>query len=323
MAKRHLNLQNSSGIIYAGILGGLIVAITKFAAAALTGSSAMTSEAIHSLVDTGNSLLLLYGIRRAKQTPDHTHPLGYSREIYFWSFIVAVLVFALGAGVALYEGIAHILNPEPIQSPLINYIVLAISALLDGATWWLALRQFKGSLNFGALFNKFRTSKNPTQFVVLFEDTAGMIGLIIAFAGTYFSVMLKLPMLDGVASILIAVVLATTAVLLAVETKGLLIGETADQSVIDSILTISGKMQGVVHANGVITAQIGPEQIVVMLSIEFADELRTPEIEEKVLEIERQVRNQHHEVTALFIKPQTSAEFQKARSTRFKTKIKP
>ena len=135
--------------------------------------------------------------------------------------------------------------------------------------------------------------------------------------------MLKLPMLDGVASILIAAVLAATAVLLAVETKELLIGETADQSVIDSILTICGKMQGVVHANGMITAQIGPEQIVVMLSIEFADELRTPEIEEKVLEIERQVRNQHHEVTSLFIKPQTWAEFQKARSTRFQTKIEP
>ena len=279
----------------------------------------MMSEAIHSLVDTGNSLLLLYGIHRAKQTPDQTHPLGYSREIYFWSFVVAVLVFSLGAGISLYEGIAHILNPEPIQNALVNYIVLAISALFDGATWWLALRNFKGTIRYGGLFNNFKKSKDPTQFMVLFEDTAGLIGLFIAFAGTYFSVMFKLPVLDGVASVLIAIVLATTAVLLSIETKGLLIGETADQTTVDSILNLAGTMEGVVHANGVITTQIGPQQIIVALSLEFADELKTPDIERKVVELERRVRALHPAVTALFIKPQTLLEFQKARSTRFKS----
>jgi cation diffusion facilitator family transporter len=319
LAKRHLMLLNSQGVIYAGIVGNLLEAAIKFAAAFFTGSSGMMSEAIHSLVDTGNSLLLLYGIHRAKQTPDQTHPLGYSREIYFWSFVVAVLVFALGAGISLYEGIAHILNPEPIQNPFVNYVVLALSAVFDGATWWLALRNFKGTVRYGALFKKFKKSKDPTQFMVLFEDTAGLIGLILAFAGTYFSVALKLPVLDGVASVFIAIVLATTAVLLSIETKGLLIGETADQTIADSILNLAGKMEGVIHANGVFTTQIGPQQIIAALSLEFADELKTSDIEQKVVELERQVRARHPAVTALFIKPQTLLEFQKVRSTRFKS----
>jgi cation diffusion facilitator family transporter len=312
-------LLNSQGVIYAGIVGNLLEAAIKFAAAFFTGSSGMMSEAIHSLVDTGNSLLLLYGIHRAKQTPDQTHPLGYSREIYFWSFVVAVLVFALGAGISLYEGIAHILNPEPIQNPFVNYVVLALSAVFDGATWWLALRNFKGTVRYGALFKKFKKSKDPTHFMVLFEDTAGLIGLILAFAGTYFSVALKLPVLDGVASVFIAIVLATTAVLLSIETKGLLIGETADQTIADSILNLAGKMEGVIHANGVFTTQIGPQQIIAALSLEFADELKTSDIEQKVVELERQVRARHPAVTALFIKPQTLLEFQKVRSTRFKS----
>ena len=319
MSKRHLILLNSRGVIYAGIVGNLLEAAIKFAAAIFTVSSVMMSEAIHSLVDTGNSLLLLYGMHRAKQTPDHTHPLGYSREIYFWSFVVAVLVFALGAGISFYEGIVRILNPEPVQNPLVNYIVLALSAVFDVATWWLALRNFKGSVRYGALFKKFKKSKDPAQFMVLFEDTAGLIGLMIAFAGTYFSVALNLPMLDGVASILIAIVLATTAALLSIETKGLLIGETADQTTVDSILNIASKMDGVVHANGVLSTQIGPQQIIVVLSVEFADELKTPDIEKKVVELERQVRSLHPAVTAVFIKPQTLLEFQKRRLTRFKS----
>ena len=276
------------------------------------------SEAIHSLVDTGNSLLLIYGIYRAKQLPDQTHPLGYSREIYFWSFVVAVLVFALGAGISLYEGIAHILNPEPIQNALVNYIVVGISALFDGATWWLALRNFKGSLGYGALFAKFKKSKDPAQFMVLFEDTAALIGLIIAFAGTYSFVVLKLPVLDGVASILIAIVLATTAVLLARETKGLLIGETADQAVIDSILKIASSIPGIAHVNGALTTQIGPAQIIATLSLKFSDDLKTPQIEAIVIELERRVRDHCREVTALFVKPQTLIAHEKAISRRFK-----
>jgi cation diffusion facilitator family transporter len=269
----------------------------------------MWSEAIHSLVDTGNSVLLLYGIHRARTAPDQEHPLGYGREIYFWSFVVAVLVFALGAGVSLYEGIAHVVDPEPIRNAAASYIVLAISALFDGATWWIALRSFKGRTHYANLFKAIRDSKDPPSFMVLFEDSAALIGLLIAFAGTFLSIQLDLPVLDGVASILIGLVLATTAALLAQETKGLLIGEAADPAIVESIMLIANEMDGVAHANGVLTVHLAPQQIAVALSLEFADELLTPDIEVKVQNLERLLRNLHPEVIVVFVKPQSSAGY--------------
>lgn len=270
MVRRRIASRSSQKVIYAAIIGNLLVAATKFGAAAFTGSSAMLSEAVHSVVDTGNSLLLLYGLYRAEQPPDHDHPLGYGRELYFWSFVVAVMVFALGAGVSLYEGVAHILSPQPIENAAVNYVVLGLSALFDGTTWWIAMRHFKGRMRYADIFRAIRKSKDPSSFMVLFEDSAALIGLIFAFAGTYFSVQLDLPVLDGVASILISAVLAVTAALLARETKGLLIGEAADQPIVESIMHIAEIMEGVAHANGVITVHLAPEQIVVALSLEPA-----------------------------------------------------
>src|SRR6202142_3467890 len=243
MVARRTASLSSRKVIYAAIVGNLLVAATKFFAAAWTGSSAMLSEAVHSVVDTGNSLLLLYGLHRAKQRPDHDHPLGYGREIYFWCFVVAVMVFALGAGVSLYEGITHILNPEPIQNVAVNYAVLGLWVLFDGTTWWIALRNFKGQKSYSDLFSAIRNSKDPPSFMVLFEDRAPLFRLMIAFDVPYLSVRLDLPILDGVASILIGLVLAATAALLARETKGLLIGEGADQPIVDSIMRIANEME--------------------------------------------------------------------------------
>jgi len=304
-------------VIYAAIIGNLLVAATKFGAAVFTGSSAMLSEAVHSVVDTGTSILLLYGLHRAKQPPDRDHPLGHGREIYFWSFVVAVMIFALGAGVSLYEGVAHILSPEPIKNVAVNYVVLGLSALFDGTTWWIALRHFKGRMRYGDIFAAIRKSKDPSSFMVLFEDSAALTGLIIAFVGTYFSVRLDLPVLDGLASILISVVLAATAAVLAQETKGLLMGEAADQPIVESIMHIAEGMEGVAHANGVITVHLGPEHIVVALSLEFADELRTPDIEVKVIELERRLRHLHPAVIAVFVKPQSSSGYKDAIATSF------
>ena len=317
MAPRPLAPIFTRKVIYAAIVGNLLVAATKFGAAAWTGSSAMLSEAVHSIVDTGNSLLLLYGLHRAKEPPDHEHPLGYGREIYFWSFVVAVLVFALGAGVSLYEGIVHALNPEPIQDAAVNYVVIGLSTLFDGTTWWIALRNFKGRMRYSALFKAIRDSKDPTSFMVLFEDSAALIGLMIALAGTYFSVRLELPLLDGVASVLIGLVLAATATLLARETKGLLIGEGADPLIVESILRIATEMEGVAHANGIITVHIAPQQILVALSLELEDELKTPDIEVKVIELERRVRRLHPTVIALFVKPQSSSGYSDAIARRY------
>jgi cation diffusion facilitator family transporter len=309
--------SSSRTVIYAAIAGNLLVASTKFAAAIWTGSSAMLSEGIHSVVDTGNELLLLYGMRRAKVRPDPDHPLGYGREIYFWSFVVALLIFAVGAGLSLFEGIVHVMNPTPIRNPAVNYAVLALSALFDGTTWWIALRSFKGDRRYAELFGAFRDSKDPPSFMVLFEDSAALIGLLIAFAGTYLSVKLDLPVLDGVASILIGLVLAVIASILARETKSLLIGEPADQSIIDAITRLAEEMEGIAHANGVLTVHLAPSQIMVALSLEFADELKTPEIEGKVSELERRVRRLHPEVTALFVKPQSPGGFKEMIAGRF------
>jgi cation diffusion facilitator family transporter len=317
MAPRRIVSLSSRKVIYAAILGNLLVAATKFVAAVWTGSSAMLSEAVHSVVDMSNSFLILYGLHRAKRPPDYDHPLGYGREIYFWSFVVAVMVFALGTGVSLYEGLTHILNPEPIQNAAVSYAVLGLSVLFDGTTWWIALRSFKGQKRYSDLFSAIHSSKDPPSFMVLFEDSASLIGLIIAFAGTYFSVRMDLPILDGIASILISVVLAVTAALLARETKGLLIGEAADQPIVDSVIHIAEETEGVAHANGIITVHRGPEQIVVALSLEFADELRTPEIEEKVIELERRVRHLHPAVIALFVKPQRSSGYKDTLARRF------
>jgi cation diffusion facilitator family transporter len=286
----------------------------------MTGSSAMLSEAVHSLVDTGNSLLLLHGMRRAKVPADHDHPLGYGREIYFWSFVVALMVFALGAGAAFYEGVSHVLNPEPIQNAAISYAVLGLSALFDGTTWWLALRNFKGRTSYANLFRAVRRSKDPSSFMVLFEDSAALIGLSIAFAGTVLSIWLGVSALDGVASILIGLVLAATAMLLARETKGLLIGESADPAIVESIMEIANAMEGVAHANGIITVHLGPEQVVAALSVELADELTTPDIEAKIVELERRVRRAHPVVIALFVKPQSSAGYKDTIIRRFGTR---
>jgi len=308
---------SSRTIIYVALGANLLVAATKFAAAGWTGSSAMFSEGIHSVVDTGNELLLLYGLHRGAARPDQDHPLGYGREVYFWSFAVALLVFAVGAGVSLHEGITHVLNPTPIQNAAANYAVLALSALIDGSSWWITLRTFKAEKRYSEIFGAIRHSKDPPSFIVLFEDSAALLGLGIAFAGIYLSESLHRPVFDGVASIFIGIVLAVTASLLARETKSLLIGERADQTIIDSILRLAATMEGVAHANGVLTVHLGPSQIVAALSLEFADELRTSAIEAKVAELERRIRVSHPAVVALFIKPQTAEGYRQTIARRY------
>ncbi len=292
-------------MIYAALAGNLLIAISKFVAAFLGRSSAMLSEGVHSLVDTTNEVLLLYGLHRAGEPPDRTHPFGHGRELYFWNFIVALLVFALGAGVSFYEGVSHIRHPEAITDATLSYIVLGVAFFLEGATWIISLRNVhdrKGEMGY---VEAFRKSKDPSVFTVLFEDSAALLGLAIAAIGIFASRRLGDPRLDGMASIGIALVLAIAAVLLARETKGLLIGEPADPRLRESILHIAGTDPGVRHVNSVLTAQLGPNQVVANASVEFRDELTTPQVEACVNRIERDVRSAHPEVVALFVKPET------------------
>jgi cation diffusion facilitator family transporter len=303
----------SKKVIYAALAGNLAIALTKFAAALFTGSSAMLSEGVHSLVDTGNGGLLLYGMHRAARPPDRTHPLGHGRELYFWSFIVALLVFALGAGVSFYEGVVHIMAPEPVDAPYVNYIVLALSFLFEGASWLVALKEFRRDKGRLGWFEAVRASKDPSVFTVLFEDTAALLGLVVAFVGILAAQLLDMPELDGVASLGIAAILAATAVFLARESKGLLLGEPATPEIQRKVLAIAQQDPAVQRANGILSVHIGPEDIVAGLSIEFEDHLTAPEIEACIERLERRLKVEMPEIANLFVKPQTTGTWERRR----------
>jgi cation diffusion facilitator family transporter len=300
---------SSKKVIFAALAGNLLIAITKFGAAIWTGSSAMLSEGVHSLVDTGNQGLLLYGHRRASRPPDERHPLGFGRELYFWSFIVALLVFALGAGVSLYEGIAQLRDPHPITDPLVNYVVIAFSVLFEGASWWLALQEFRKTKGDLSYYEAFRRSKNAPLFLVLFEDSAALIGLAIAFVGNLTSQHFGRPEFDGIASLGISLVLAVTAAMLARESKELLIGEPAGPRISNSVMKIAREQDGVERVNGMMTVHLSPDEIVLALSLEFADPLNTPGIEQRVAALEQKLREAHPELITVFIKPQARDQF--------------
>ncbi|MGY8561940.1 cation diffusion facilitator family transporter [Paracidovorax citrulli] len=301
-------------VVYAALVGNLCIAIAKFVAAGMSGSSAMLSEGVHSLVDTTNELLLLYGLHRADKKPDTVHPFGYGRELYFWSFIVALLVFAAGAGVSAYEGILHIRNPEPATNHTVSYVVLGISFLFEGGSWWVALREFRATKGSMGYFEAFRRSKDPSTFTVLLEDSAALLGLAFAAIGLAAAQWLDMPELDGVASLCIAGVLALTAFLLARETKGLLVGEPAHPSVARRIMAVADTDADLRKANGVTTMQMGPDQVVAMLSAEFEDDRTTPQIEACITRIEQAVKAEYPELVALFVKPQTPEVFRARRA---------
>jgi len=302
-----MSSESNKIVVYAALFGNLAIALVKFVAAYITNSSAMLSEAIHSVVDTLNEILLLYGMKKAEQRPDAHHPFGYGRELYFWAFIVALMVFALGAIVSIYQGILHIIHPEEMHDPMINYIVLGIAILCEGFSWTVALRTFRKMKGKMGYFEAFRRSKDPTTFTVLFEDTAALVGLFIALIGIFLAHQLNIPELDGAASILIGVVLAVSAWLLARETKGLLLGETADPRLRENVLNIAQQDAAVYSANGVLTEQMGAHQVIASLSLEFKDDLTSDEIEACVNRIEAQIKQLHPEIITLFVKPQTKA----------------
>jgi cation diffusion facilitator family transporter len=297
--------ERSKPVVYAALAGNLLVALTKFIAAYWTGSSAMLSEAVHSVVDTGNQGLLLYGIHRSQQPPDETHPLGHGRELYFWSFIVALLMFTIGAGVTCFEGISHIYAPHPIENPLVNYIVLGCSTVFEGGTWLYAWSEFRKTCSERGFYRAVRESKDPPAFMVLFEDSAALIGLVIAFVGTFTASYFNMPVLDGAASVGISVVLAGVALLLARESKGLLLGEPAARYIRESIVAIARSTPGIERARLLFTVHLAPHQIVAALSLEFKDSLTSPEIEQKVAALERAIHDKHPDVIAVFVKPQS------------------
>lgn len=291
-------------VIYAALAANLGIAVAKFVAAAISGSSSMLTEGVHSLVDTGNQGLLLYGQYRAKRAPDSDHPFGYGRELYFWAFIVAILIFGLGAGVSIYEGWKHIAAPEELRDPLINYVVLAIAFALEGTSWWIAMREFAKSKGEHGWWQAIRDSKDPSGFIVLFEDSAALAGLVVAAAGVWASHHWGDPRIDGWASIVIGVILAGVAMLLARESKGLLIGERANPEMVAAIRTLLEAEPCITHVNHVRTIHTAPDRVFVAVSADFADALPMGEAETLIERLEQRLKAQEPKLSSIYIRPE-------------------
>jgi cation diffusion facilitator family transporter len=292
---------SSKKTIYAALAGNSLISITKFVAAFMTGSSAMFSEGIHSLVDTGNQGLLLYGLKQAKKPADKQFPFGHGKEIYFWSFVVAILIFAVGAGISIYEGIKHVQHPESSSNPLINYVVIGLAMLFEGAAWYFALQEFSRSKGKWGYIEAVKRSKDPTIFVVLFEDSAALLGLIIAFLGILLSQLTGNAIYDGIASILIGLILGGTAIWLAYETKSLLIGESASPEIEKGIRKLAHSIPAIEHTNEVLTMHMGPDFILANISVDFRDSLAAGEIEKTTALLDSKIKKKFPAIKRIFI----------------------
>jgi cation diffusion facilitator family transporter len=293
----------STRVIVTALAANVGIAIAKFIAAGITGSSAMLTEGVHSLVDSTNHVLLLYGSKRATKPADAKHPIGYGRELYFWSFIVAILVFSLGAGVALYEGILHVLHPEEGADPTIAYIVLSVSFALEGWSTWEALKAFNITRGAKSYFKAIRASKDSPTIIVLLENAGALAGLLIAGIGIAISHATGNPVWDGVASILIGLVLAAVAILLVVEAKSLLIGESADAELVEALRLSAVSHDGVDAVHDVLTVHHAPDQIVAIISADFDDRISAGDVERIVRDIEAKVAADWPAVTRLYVRP--------------------
>lgn len=293
--------NSSKTAIYAAIGANLAIAVAKFIAASFTGSSAMLSEGIHSVVDTGNGLLLLHGIRRSKKAPDEAHPFGYGKELYFWSLIVAILIFSIGGGMSFYEGIAHIQNPQALTDPTWNYVVLALAACFESFALYLALKEFNMTRNGRSFFAAIRVSKNPANFAVIFEDSAALLGLVVAALGVFLGHQFNNPYLDGAASLVIGVILAFTAIFLAYESKGLLIGEGADVEVLKNLMNMVQAEPTIQSARQPLTMHFGPNEVFLALDVNFMSELTAVQIEDAIVELETKIRQNYPDIKRIFI----------------------
>ncbi|MDO9711558.1 cation diffusion facilitator family transporter [Paracraurococcus lichenis] len=293
----------SRTVILAALAGNCAIAATKFAAALWTGSSAMLSEAIHSSVDTGNQGLLLLGLRRAARPPSARHPFGHGMELYFWAFVVALMIFALGGAVSVYEGWQKIRAPHPVEGAWINFAVLGASVLFEGLSFRVALREFRRAHAGEPFWSAIRRSKDPGVFAVLLEDAAALAGLLIALVGLGLAEWLALPVLDGVASIGIGLLLVASAGFLANETRSLLTGEAASPRTVAAIREMLLADQRVAAVEELLSMHLGPTEVLVAVTIDFRDDLPGGEVERAAAELTRRVEQAHPEVTRLFLRP--------------------
>jgi cation diffusion facilitator family transporter len=292
-------------VVYGAIACNLGIAATKFIAAVITGSSAMLSEGIHSVVDTGNELLLLLGVHRSKRAPDDMHPFGYGMELYFWSLMVAVLLFGLGGGFSIYEGVSRLRTPRPLESPTLNYIVLGIAFIMESVSWIIASKGLRKRAGKGVtLWRAMRMSKDPSVFIVLAEDSAALIGLVIATVGVFLSHHFA-QVWDAIASIAIGVTLAVVAVYLTFECKGLLAGESANPQLVSRVRDVASADPAVVAVQRPLTMHLGPEEILLAMGVEFKPELSAPEIIRAIERLEAHIRQVDSRIRQIFIEAES------------------
>jgi cation diffusion facilitator family transporter len=301
-------MASSKIAIYSALVANLLIAITKFIAAAITKSSAMMSEGIHSVVDTSNEFLLLLGIRKSKKKADAKRPFGYGKEIYFWSFIVSIMIFGVGGGISFYEGITHLQHPELIRNPLWNYIVLAIAFVFDGISFIIALKTFNRHRGSQPFWQAVRKSKDPTSFVVLFEDAADIVGLTVAFFGVYFGHLYKNPYFDGIASMLIGVTLTAVSLLLAKESRSLLMGEPAASETIDEVVKIARSNPAIKNIEEHLSMVLSPKEVLLILKPEIKQSLSSSEIVEAIQSIKKNIQSRFPNFRQVYIEPVSSED---------------
>lgn len=307
MARRRKN-RDSIKAICAAIIGNLLIAITKFVASAFTGSSAMLSEGIHSVVDTGNGLLMLLGIYKSRKPPGDDHPSGHGRELYFWAFIVALSIFAVGGGVSVYEGIRHLRHPAVIENPTWNYVVLGISFVFEATTWVFGWRAFSKTRKGKSTLEAIHVSKDPTNFTVVLEDTTAILGLMVAFFGVFLSDQFGMPYFDGIASIIIGLLLCIAALFLGYETKGLIIGEGVDKETLRGIRKIAESEPDVEKALKILTIYVGPDEVVLTLELQFVKGIDAAELRTAIRRIEKNMKEVYPEITRVYYEAQSLSE---------------
>ncbi len=298
-------MAKSNTVIYAALLANLIIAVMKFIAGGISNSAAMISEGIHSLVDTVNELLLLFGIRQSKKPPDAARPFGYGKEIFFWSFIVSILIFGLGGGISIYQGIIHIAEPEALGNPFWNYIVLTFSIIVEGISFFIARKEFNEVRGETPFWLAVRESKDPSSFVVLFEDGAAVIGLFIVVACVFLGHQFNNAYLDGVASLLVGLLLVAVSMILARESRSLLMGEGIAPDTQQKIRALVLRDESVIKVQQILSTYQSPEEVMLMLIVTFKPDLNTEDITDAIGRIRKSIKDDYHLVKFVIIQPQT------------------
>jgi cation diffusion facilitator family transporter len=287
--------------VVAAIVGNALIAAAKCAAAAYSGSAAMLAEAIHSLVDAGNDGLMLYGMRRSRRPPDEAHPLGYGHELYFWTLIVGVVIFALGGGMSVVTGVSHILDARPRESVGWNYAVIGVAFVFESVSWWYGVKAFRAERRGRGIVETVRVTKDPTTFSVLLEDSAALVGLALALAGIALAEALGAPWIDGASSVLIGVLLSAIALVMVGESKGLLVGEGVEQRTLETLRKIVAADPAVERVDRLLTQYLGPNEVLLAIELRFRLETDVTDIRRALARLKQEIQSRYPKIRRILL----------------------